>query len=162
MQKQDLDPLLMQKSSALWEILLPYTNRVNYLRDTAFKYFLKLSSNNLNFYYSYKGIDFKLVNTAYINLVTLLNEKELLSLEEQVEYLHKNLEELNVLKWYITRILNNADSLDTATKCIPSYVHKHIEFTYFLGKSTVDALYVEEYYSLLEEAPLHNVILGIQ
>jgi hypothetical protein len=162
MQKQDLDPSSLQRTKALWEILLDYTNRVNHLRRDAFEYYMKIGGNNLQVYYSYKGIEFKLVNTAFINLESIAEPKELSALNEQMSYLHQTDEEALKLKWYVTRILNNANGYATAIQCIPKHLHKHIVNIFFLGDYSVDMLYVDEYYKLLEEAPLHNTILGIQ
>jgi len=152
----------MQRTDTLWGILLDYTNRLTYLRTTAFEYFIKINGNNNKVFYKYKDMQFKMHDTAHIPLQTLVTTEELSKLEEYMEMYYEVDKQRDRLKWYITRVLNKAFGYATAIQCIPKHLHKYISLIYFPGESNVDELYIEEYYKLLEEAPLNNVLLGIQ
>ena len=139
-----------------------------YLAKPAIKFKILVNLEILNQYHT------KLYNKflgLYINIIPDVPDNCMRylipnSLKDKFDMLYQNFiksnEALQRCDWYINRLLNQADSLNTASKLLPESYIQLLKFVEFNGDKTSEELFDQECFSLLEEAHLNLIILGIE
>jgi coenzyme F420-reducing hydrogenase alpha subunit len=131
------------------------------LEEKMHKYFLQVTKDVPDSYFKNKTVTLRNAKVSTINCYSYLNHEQITKLEQYVEDYLEEQENLNKLRWYLTRIFNLADCLKTAKECIPEHLHKYLTVIDFNGDKDVISLRDQALYDALEEAPLKNTILGL-
>jgi hypothetical protein len=161
MQKQNSNPFSNLKTNASFYILENVLKNSEELNKKVQNCFITLTKNKNDVYYFYKNKKFFTSLLRKVNLNSIVPSKDIDQLNTYIDDLLIEEENVNLLTWYVRRVLNLADSLSTAKVCIPEYLHKHLSDLTFNGEKDATFLYVKECYDSLEEAPLKNILLGI-
>jgi len=155
----------INNKSALQSLLLAeYDLSLNASLDKLAEYSNKVFEIHPNSYYRYKTI--VLPNSAALKA----HNRPLVCSKEYTDKIHEladtYFEEFNNrdrLQWYIRRVVNEASSEEEVKKCLPPHLHSTVESAYcqFCGMLSAEQLRIDEFYDLLEQAPLKNVLQGI-
>jgi hypothetical protein len=151
----------MEKTVALKELLHIIGKEC---RDTYEQITNKLNTyaaNKQGVYFSYKKVALYTDTTRKICLSKLINIEQLEEMKALIDSFEEEVINDYYLQRYIVKVFNCSKDLDTAKKCIPSYLHKYLTSVTFTGSDSADTLHDEQCYSLLEEIPLKNTILGL-
>lgn len=133
----------------------------NVLEEKMYKYFLLVAKDVPGSYFKSKTITLKNSKVATVNCYSYLNHEQITTLEQYITEYTEELTSVDKLRWYLTRIFNLADCVNTAKVCIPDHLHKYLTVIDFNGDKDVSYLLDQELYAVLEEAPLKNTILGL-
>jgi hypothetical protein len=63
--------------------------------------------------------------------------------------------------WFLNRLLTYAEDTGVIRKALPQYYHKYIVGIDCNGTATIDQMYNQECFNILEQIQLNNLILGI-
>jgi len=140
-----------------WLVKVSYDNLV-LSRAIMLNKFFKLTNDQPEYFYIYK--DVKLTSASNVIKELFTAPKEVLDdLNNSIYTYIIERDDYDQLKWYLKRLLNEADGLITVKECIPQHLHKHLTVAFYYGEKTSEELKIDKYYEMLEEAPLKNVIL---
>lgn len=70
-------------------------------------------------------------------------------------------DDLQLIKWYINKLLLSAVNVKVIQECIPDYYWKFLRRLNLTGIAYTDELYRQDCYDILEQAQINNLLLGI-
>lgn len=108
---------------------------------------------------SYKSRTFKSKPRAVIPITSIVESYRLTELYDLCDTLLAEEANLDYVHWYLTRLLSEADSIETIQKCLPEYLHPKIERIAFNGDKGYEDLFIQKCYDSLEQAILMNTLL---
>lgn len=107
----------------------------------------------------YKSRIFKSKPQAVTSITGVVEAYRLTALYELCDAIFAEEANADLVQWYLTRLLSEADSRETIQKCIPEYLHPHIEWISYTGTKGHEKLFVQECYDMLQESVLRNTLL---
>ena len=149
MGKQHSDKPCSQKQAARDRITIYLAKNVNYQKSKLYN-IINVHAPN---YFGLATADKRII----LSFIPAEHHNEFNTIHNIFE---KSLADYQLILWYVNRLFTTADSISTVRKALPDYYHKYINI-YFDGSGTIDQLYNENCFNILEQAPLNNLILGI-
>ena len=149
MVKQSLETPSWQKQLAKDKITIHLARSVNYYRNTIEGMISQFMPD----------VSIKTHNKKV--LYAAIPKENLEEFKNMYEVYDLVLENYAVINWYVNKLFTSADSLETLKKAIPEFYHQYITGFTPDGEATLDMLYNAKCFNILEQAPISNLILGI-
>lgn len=150
----------MSKATMLQYLLSDYSQYSNNLLTRIKTTISNLTPNPLQpTVLYYKNHSFKANHKAVISITSLCTPDQLKDLYALCDSFIKEESNLDYIRWYLIRLISEADSINTIKQCIPEYLHSKIEYMEYTGTKSYSDLFIQDCYDSLEQSILMNTLL---
>lgn len=94
-------------------------------------------------------------------MLSLVPEEAREELAALINTFEETISKGGLAKYYLTRIFTLAKDMQTIKECIPDCYWKHLRAIELTGEKDSSELFTQNYYDILEQVTINNILLGI-